>query len=165
MSAVSSAQPSTCSDAQAAKRPRYDGKLPSTREEVDQKLKESAECLQEWSILLDRTEKCAASDISKTDLLKHVTLKRKLHENLGILARLAQIHTTKAKLSLQQQQQLSNSIGKDNSGSQPHVPQQANLDAKTESIPAASNNNLSQLSTSTSTSEGQVNSSNNEEQS
>lgn len=93
-SSIPTSSSSIQSDNQQAKRPRFDrGRLPTNSEEVDVKLRESAEYLQEWTILMDRTgnliitamphciyvaliwtENMPASEISKIDLLKHVSL-------------------------------------------------------------------------------------------
>eukprot|EP01039_Chlorochromonas_danica_P003771 gene3771-4121_t len=61
-----------------------------SKEEIDKRLEDCAKFLQEWKDHMDKTDRLKKEEISTQDLHRHITLKRKLHDNLGIMARMVQ---------------------------------------------------------------------------
>jgi len=58
--------------------------------EINKRLDEHAKLLKEWEELLNRTNSPDVHSISHTDAQRHIYLKRKLHESLGVMARIVQ---------------------------------------------------------------------------
>jgi hypothetical protein len=56
--------------------------------------------LSEWTKLLEKAEKTSnPNEIPVSDIEQHIRLKRKLNESLGSLARIAQAHGNRSKMS------------------------------------------------------------------
>jgi hypothetical protein len=68
------------------------------RLEIQRKIEENAKILQEWTELIDKNEKMAPKDIPNNDILSHQILKKKLHENLGRLAKVVQMQLSQKKI-------------------------------------------------------------------
>lgn len=67
------------------------------QEDIQRHLDENAKMLDEWSKLLELNESQKLEIIPTEDAVRHNLLKRKLHENLSILAKYAQIQIKSKK--------------------------------------------------------------------
>ena len=59
-------------------------------EDIDRVLLENAKSLEEWNNLLTKNEQENPIEVTREDISMHNHLKRRLHDNLGCLAKMVQ---------------------------------------------------------------------------
>eukprot|EP00600_Ochromonadales_sp_CCMP1393_P018094 CAMPEP_0175031552 /NCGR_PEP_ID=MMETSP0005-20121125/20883_1 /TAXON_ID=420556 /ORGANISM="Ochromonas sp., Strain CCMP1393" /LENGTH=218 /DNA_ID=CAMNT_0016291823 /DNA_START=60 /DNA_END=713 /DNA_ORIENTATION=- len=68
--------------------------------EINARLEENEKLLKEWEELIQRTGSPGSTSISSSDAQRHALLKRKLHDSLGLMARIVQAQIKQKKSSM-----------------------------------------------------------------